>query len=423
MPKMSKLDTLIAAANFIEEHEHKLLASPQQQQQSTTTPVVPAAVLQPTAAPLSHVQTPPAVVLHQVLQPALAPIQHVTIQHAPANGHIITAQPVNTIRIHHKKDVVNVAAAPGVNRLAVMNSFDLINPAVIDQGSGEVKRKQPPMAFRTGTREVHNKLEKNRRAHLKDCFEELNSILPNARDAAAKKTSNLQILDSALKYIGVLKTEEADHEQLLEQLAKEKIRLKQRYSNLRKEIKSLFNVDVPDAPEENMRKRRKEKRDAVTTTNVSTTLTTTAPQAVVAVASPTTVVDRVSEAATPLTAGTTTTVAPAAATAAAATTATMVGNVLKLPKSITAAAATAGKDVSEGGAITFAGYPLAAGNGSLVLVPKTLDPHQHQQLTAQFVSAHHHHHHHHAAADAKVIVNAQYVVKPLVVVSTPSRPS
>lgn len=181
---------------------------------------------------------------------------------------------------------------------------------------------------------------------------------------------------------------------------------------------------MPDAPEENMRKRRKEKRDAVTTTNVSTTLTTTAPQAVVAVASPTTVVDRVSEAATPLTAGTTTTVAPAAATAAAAaTTATMVGNVLKLPKSITAAAATAGKDVSEGGAITFAGYPLAAGNGSLVLVPKTLDPHQHQQLTAQFVSAHHHHHHHHAAADAKVIVNAQYVVKPLVVVSTPSRPS
>uniref|UniRef100_A0ACB8ECT6 Uncharacterized protein n=1 Tax=Sphaerodactylus townsendi TaxID=933632 RepID=A0ACB8ECT6_9SAUR len=49
-----------------------------------------------------------------------------------------------------------------------------------------------------GTREVHNKLEKNRRAHLKECFETLKRNIPNIDD---KKTSNLSVLRSALRYI------------------------------------------------------------------------------------------------------------------------------------------------------------------------------------------------------------------------------
>ncbi|RLV89387.1 hypothetical protein DV515_00014896, partial [Chloebia gouldiae] len=49
-----------------------------------------------------------------------------------------------------------------------------------------------------GTREVHNKLEKNRRAHLKECFETLKRNIPNVDD---KKTSNLSVLRSALRYI------------------------------------------------------------------------------------------------------------------------------------------------------------------------------------------------------------------------------
>lgn len=52
-----------------------------------------------------------------------------------------------------------------------------------------------------GTREVHNKLEKNRRAHLKECFELLKRQLPASPDD--KKSSNLSILDSAIKYIQV----------------------------------------------------------------------------------------------------------------------------------------------------------------------------------------------------------------------------
>lgn len=47
---------------------------------------------------------------------------------------------------------------------------------------------------------MHNKLEKNRRAHLRECFEFLRKQLPAIDD---KKLSNLGILKSALRYIQV----------------------------------------------------------------------------------------------------------------------------------------------------------------------------------------------------------------------------
>ena len=59
----------------------------------------------------------------------------------------------------------------------------------------------PIFWHRAGTREVHNKLEKNRRAHLKECFELLKRQLPVTQDE--KKSSNLSILHSALRHIQV----------------------------------------------------------------------------------------------------------------------------------------------------------------------------------------------------------------------------
>lgn len=58
-----------------------------------------------------------------------------------------------------------------------------------------------PSTVRAGTREVHNKLEKNRRAHLKECFEALKKQLPITPDE--KKTSNLSILGAANRHIQV----------------------------------------------------------------------------------------------------------------------------------------------------------------------------------------------------------------------------
>lgn len=130
----------------------------------------------------------------------------------------------------------------------IHNSFDIINPLVIDEG-GEQKRKQPPMAFRSGTREVHNKLEKHRRAHLKECFDVLKRQLPGTVDE--KKSSNLSILHSAFCHIQSLKRRERELEHEMERLAREKIAYQQRLAVLKKEVAAQcdgidFSALLPD---------------------------------------------------------------------------------------------------------------------------------------------------------------------------------
>nr|XP_009931323.1 PREDICTED: max-binding protein MNT [Opisthocomus hoazin] len=90
-----------------------------------------------------------------------------------------------------------------------------------------------------GTREVHNKLEKNRRAHLKECFETLKRNIPNVDD---KKTSNLSILRSALRYIQTLKRKEKEYEHEMERLAREKIATQQRLAELKNELSQWMDI-------------------------------------------------------------------------------------------------------------------------------------------------------------------------------------
>ncbi|XP_045466949.1 max-binding protein MNT [Harmonia axyridis] len=147
-----------------------------------------------------------------------------------------------------------------VNRRFIQNSFDIINPLYIDEKSNVAKRKPPPLVFRAGTREVHNKLEKHRRAHLKECFDILKKQLPASPDE--KKSSNLNILHSAIRYIQVLRKREMDLEQEMERLAREKISWQSKLTQLKKDLSSHYeNVDfnrlladvVPTTPEDNHR--------------------------------------------------------------------------------------------------------------------------------------------------------------------------
>lgn len=101
-----------------------------------------------------------------------------------------------------------------------------------------------------GTREVHNKLEKNRRAHLKECFELLKKQLPASQDE--KKSSNLSILHSALRYIQSLRRKERELEHEMERLAREKIAAQQRLANLKKDLSAQwdhidFNTLLPES--------------------------------------------------------------------------------------------------------------------------------------------------------------------------------
>ncbi|XP_052752127.1 max-binding protein MNT-like isoform X1 [Galleria mellonella] len=107
-------------------------------------------------------------------------------------------------------------------------------PSVSSNGSGSGSSGSNNSAPRAGTREVHNKLEKNRRAHLKECFELLKRQLPATPDD--KKTSNLSILGSAIRYIQVLRRKERECEHEMERLAREKIAAQQRLAALKREV-------------------------------------------------------------------------------------------------------------------------------------------------------------------------------------------
>ncbi|XP_051902334.1 max-binding protein MNT-like [Hippocampus zosterae] len=113
------------------------------------------------------------------------------------------------------------------------------NGLVPDDVRGGPNAKRRPGG--AGTREVHNKLEQNRRAHLKECFETLKKNVPNVDD---KKTSNLSVLRGALRYIQTLKRKEKEYEHEMERLAREKIAIQQRLAELKKELSQRM-----DAPE------------------------------------------------------------------------------------------------------------------------------------------------------------------------------
>ncbi|XP_065351610.1 max-binding protein MNT-like isoform X1 [Cloeon dipterum] len=118
--------------------------------------------------------------------------------------------------------------------------------------NGNISPQELKKRAGAGTREVHNKLEKNRRAHLKECFEMLRRQLPPCGHDD-KKPSNLTVLHSAIRYIQTLRRKERDFEHEMERLAREKISFQQRLSSLKKEISSQcdsvdFSNLLPDVP-------------------------------------------------------------------------------------------------------------------------------------------------------------------------------
>lgn len=108
------------------------------------------------------------------------------------------------IEVITKPQPITVPPPQPVQPAVVSNGFEKPAALVIDENHQQTdlkKRPHVPSVIRSGTREVHNKLEKNRRAHLKECFELLKKHLPPQQDE--KKSSNLSILHSALRYIQV----------------------------------------------------------------------------------------------------------------------------------------------------------------------------------------------------------------------------
>ncbi|XP_063926975.1 max-binding protein MNT-like [Zophobas morio] len=214
------LNTLIEAAKFLEMQEQK-----EQQQRAAEAGSSKSSPSQgQTVQKTSHV--PAVLITSPDMAPNLLTLAQETLKKQPQA---------------EQQQVVS-STVPQPRHRILHNSFDIMNPLVIDESGAEVKRKQPPMVFRAGTREVHNKLEKHRRAHLKECFDVLKKQLPQTQDE--KKTSNLSILHSALRCIQSLKRKERELEHEMERLARDKIAAQQKLAVLKKDIQAHYdNVD------------------------------------------------------------------------------------------------------------------------------------------------------------------------------------
>ncbi|XP_056139261.1 max-binding protein MNT isoform X2 [Lampris incognitus] len=88
-------------------------------------------------------------------------------------------------------------------------------------------------------RHLDNKRRPGGRAHLKECFETLKKNIPNVDE---KKTSNLSVLRSALRYIQTLKRKEKEYEHEMERLAREKIATQQRLAELKNDLSQWMDV-------------------------------------------------------------------------------------------------------------------------------------------------------------------------------------
>ncbi|XP_028390910.1 max dimerization protein 1-like [Dendronephthya gigantea] len=73
------------------------------------------------------------------------------------------------------------------------------------------------------SRSTHNQLEKNRRAHLRDCLETLKEIVPTPPDH--QKSTTLSLLQNARHYIKVLENTDKKAVATKEKLYKERLKL------------------------------------------------------------------------------------------------------------------------------------------------------------------------------------------------------
>uniref|UniRef100_A0A1B6DNF4 BHLH domain-containing protein n=1 Tax=Clastoptera arizonana TaxID=38151 RepID=A0A1B6DNF4_9HEMI len=90
--------------------------------------------------------------------------------------------------------------------------------------------KRPKTKKSQGSRTTHNELEKNRRAHLRNCLEKLKEMVPLGHEASRHTT--LGLLTKAKRFIKNLELQERKHASHKEQLSREQRFLRRRLEQL-----------------------------------------------------------------------------------------------------------------------------------------------------------------------------------------------
>ncbi|XP_063763383.1 max-binding protein MNT isoform X2 [Eleginops maclovinus] len=192
------------------------------------SPTLPVATLSPPAAP------PPATTLPRSPQPK-------------PDHSVLTANHKQLIQNHHPQLIAQTNNAKLQQQLVQRYPGSIVSTpqqhAILPQ-SGPVLQQAPLQngPDSRGSPPDDRLLDKKRpggRAHLKECFETLKKNIPNIDE---KKTSNLSVLRSALRYIQTLKRKEKEYEHDMERLAREKIATQQRLAELKNELSQWMDV-------------------------------------------------------------------------------------------------------------------------------------------------------------------------------------
>eukprot|EP00092_Neocalanus_flemingeri_P017326 GFUD01018739.1.p1 GENE.GFUD01018739.1~~GFUD01018739.1.p1 ORF type:complete len:736 (-),score=153.86 GFUD01018739.1:122-2329(-) len=137
---------------------------------------------------------------------------------------------------YHSKPQSHGSYAPtdtlNSNNKTSLNISPSSNPIRTSREKADTNTKEEIKRTSSTTREVHNRLEKNRRAHLKTCFDELAVEC----DLDPKKASNLTVIRSAYKYIMSLRRKERENERNLATLVQEKIKRQNMLEELKREF-------------------------------------------------------------------------------------------------------------------------------------------------------------------------------------------
>jgi len=133
---------------------------------------------------------------------------------------------------HGSYSPTSISETLNPNNKASLNISPSSIPSRTSREKADTNAKEEIKRTSSSTREVHNRLEKNRRAHLKTCFDELAVEC----DLDPKKASNLTVIRSAYKYIMSLRRKERENERNLATLVQEKIKRQ----NLLEELKREF---------------------------------------------------------------------------------------------------------------------------------------------------------------------------------------
>ncbi|XP_014069866.1 max-binding protein MNT isoform X2 [Salmo salar] len=166
--------------------------------------------------------------------------------------HLALAQSGNHKQNHHHHHHLPQIVSPQSGNYKLLQKQQQQSPQLVQPYPGSiVSAPQPgppqtpcggqtsPVGGRGSPPDLDGKKRPGGRAHLKECFDTLKRNIPNADE---KKTSNLSVLRSALRYIQTLKRKEKEYEHEMERLAREKIATQQRLAELKNELSQWMNV-------------------------------------------------------------------------------------------------------------------------------------------------------------------------------------